>query len=95
MRDRFDFEQQLINTWGILDEIKELDKNVLEGKLDGSKMTLDEIANFLAGLESIYSMKFEQLWHDFENVFMDIVRENKILVDEIISLRQQLIAKDE
>jgi hypothetical protein len=95
MRDRFDFEQQLINTWNIIEEIKELDKNVLEGKLDGSKMTLDEIANYLAGLESIYGMKFEQLWHDFENVFMDIVRENKILVDEVKELRQQLIAKDE
>ena len=94
MRDRFDFEQQLINTWGILDEIKALDKNVLEGKLDGSKMTLDEIANYLAGIESIYGMKFELLWHDFENVFMDIVRENKVVADEIISLRQQLIAKD-
>ena len=94
MRDRFDFEQQIINTWSVIDEIKLLNKNVLEGKIDGVKMTPDEISNYLCGIESIYGMKFEQLWHDFETVFMDIVRENKILADEVVSLRQQLIAKD-
>ena len=89
MRDRFDFEQQLLNTWNIIEEVKELNKIVLEGKLNGGPMTTDEISNYLLGIETIYSHKFEQLWNDFENVFMDVVRENKILVEEYNELEKR------
>ena len=89
MRDRFDFEQQLLNTWNIIEEIKALNTYVLEGKLNGGPMTTDEVSNYLMGIETIYSHKFEQLWHDFENVFMDVVRENKILVEEYNALEKR------
>jgi hypothetical protein len=94
MRDRFDFEQQIMHCWNMVEETKILNQLVLEGKIEGGRMTMDEISNYLLGMESIYQHKFEQLWHDFENVFMDIVRENKILTEECTALRQQLIAKD-
>jgi hypothetical protein len=94
MRDRFDFEQQIMHFWNVIEEIKALNKLVLEGKIEGGKMSLDDISNYLLGMESIYQHKFEQLFNDFENVFYGVIRENKILSDEVVSLRQQLIAKD-
>ena len=94
MRDRFDFEQQIMHCWNVIEEIKALNKLVLEGKIEGGKMSLDDISNYLLGMESIYQHKFEQLFNDFENVFSGVIKENKILSDEVVSLRQQLIAKD-
>ena len=76
MKDRFDFEQALLDCWKITDDLKLLSKNVLEGKTDGTNMTTDEISNYIFGLENIYNLKFETLWHGFETVIMDIVREN-------------------
>ena len=90
MRDRFDFEQQLLNTWNIIEEVKALNVYVLEGKLNGGEMTTDEVSNYLMGIETIYTHKFEQLWHDFENVFMDVVRENKILKQEYQELEERM-----
>jgi hypothetical protein len=90
MRDRFDFEQQLMSCWNITDEIDLLNKSVLEGKVGGGEMTKDEISNYLLGLSTIYSHKFNQLWEDFEMVLMPIVRENKMLSEEVTALYKQL-----
>ena len=87
-RDRFDFEQQLMHCWGVIEDIKELNECVLE-----KDVTNDFISNYLLGLETIYGVKFDQLWHDFENVLMPIVRENRILTDEVSALRAQLQEK--
>lgn len=88
--DRFDFEQQLISCWSIIDEIKLLNQNVLEGKVDGGKLTNDEISNYLLGLSTIYDFKFNKLWDMFEGVIMPIVRENKMLNEECVALIQQI-----
>jgi hypothetical protein len=82
MRDRFNFEQQLIQCWGVVDEIGNLNKLVLEGKVEGGELTKDDISNYLSGLETIYQHKFHQLWDDFETIFMAMVRENKKLKKE-------------
>jgi hypothetical protein len=65
MSDRFDLEQQIFECWKIIDDIKLLDKNVLEGKIEGGSLTQDEISNYLLGLETIYELKFEQLFATF------------------------------
>lgn len=65
MSDRFDLEQQILDCWKIIDDIKLLDKNVLEGKIEGGNMTTDEISNYLLGLESIYNLKFQQMFDTF------------------------------
>ena len=65
MSDRFDLEQQIIECWKIVDDIKLLDKNVLEGKIEGGSLTNDEISNYLLGLESIYDLKFQQMFATF------------------------------
>lgn len=74
MSDRFDLEQQILDCWKIIDDIKLLDKNVLEGKIEGGNLTNDEISNFLLGLESIYELKFHQMF----DTFGSLIREKKI-----------------
>jgi len=68
MTDRFDLEQQIMNCWNIIEDIKLLDKNVLEGKIEGGEMTNDEISNYLLGLETIYDLKFTQLFDTFSTL---------------------------
>jgi hypothetical protein len=65
MSDRFDLEQQILDCWKIVDDINLLGKNVLEGKIEGGSLTHDEISNYLLGLESIYELKFQQMFDTF------------------------------
>lgn len=68
MTDRFDLEQQIMACWNIVEDIQLLNKGVLEGRPDSSAMTQDEISNYLLGLESIYSLKFEQMFDTFSTL---------------------------
>jgi hypothetical protein len=74
MTDRFDLEQQIMNCWNIIEEIKLLNTYVLEGKTDGGEMTQDDISNYLLGLETIYHLKFDQMF----NTFSTLVHDKKI-----------------
>jgi hypothetical protein len=63
MTDRFDLEQQIMNCWHIIDDVKILNEYVLE-----SDLTKDQISNALLGLEEIYQMKFDKLFRTFEEL---------------------------
>jgi hypothetical protein len=58
---QFDLEQQIMNCWGVVDDIQGLLK--LE---DLRSMTEDEHQNYLLGLATIYQVKFELLQNLFE-----------------------------
>lgn len=78
-RDRFDLEQDIMNCWSVVDDIKELHRCML----DRRKMTDDEVSNYLLGIETIYQVKFERLFETFEmlirkNAFNDRVQEEVI-----------------
>lgn len=62
--NRFDFEQQLLECWGVTKDIKTLCEAVCDRS---PAMTEDEIANVLIGLEALYELKFDKLWHMFES----------------------------
>ena len=64
MSDRFDLEQNILDCWKITDDIE----LVCEYVLNDEKLDRDKIANALLGLQTIYSMKFEKTWTNFENV---------------------------
>jgi hypothetical protein len=68
MTDRFDLEQQIMNCWNIIEDIKLLNIYVLEGKPDGGEMTTDEVSNYLLGLETIYGLKFDQTFNTFSTL---------------------------
>lgn len=61
-RTRFDLEQDIMNCWSVVDDVKELSRCML----DRRKMTEDEISNYLLGIETIYQVKFERLFETFE-----------------------------
>ncbi len=78
-RNRFDLEQDIMNCWSVVDDIKELNRCML----DRRKVTDDEVSNYLLGLETIYQVKFERLFETFEmlirkNAFNDRVQEEVI-----------------
>ena len=85
MSDRFDFEQQIQKCWLITDDLYDLSEAVLERDLSH-----DTITNVLFGLKEIYEIRFNTLWELFEDVHMNLVRENKMLNEECAALREQL-----
>ena len=69
MKNRFDFEQEIMGVWNIIEELKVLHEGVLERDL-----TRDQISNILLGLGEIYQLRFEVLFDTFETM----VSEGKI-----------------
>lgn len=67
--NRFDLEENIMRCWNITDDIDLLYENVME-----SDMTKDDIANALLGMKTMYEMKFNKLWNNFET----LIRENKL-----------------
>jgi len=85
MSDRFDFEQQIQKCWLVTDDIYDLSEAILERDLSH-----DQITNVLFGLKEINEIRFNKLWELFEDVFMNLVREHKMLEQECAALREQL-----
>jgi hypothetical protein len=66
MKDRFDLEQDIMNCWGITDDLQLLLRLVDEGKYDSlSPSDTDDLANILMGLCHVYGMKFNRLFDTF------------------------------
>lgn len=61
MSDRFDLEQQILQTWRITEDLHDL----LEAF---DTMSHDERYNYLIGVQTIYDTKFEKLWSIFEDL---------------------------
>ncbi len=59
---RFDMEQQLLDCWGITDDLDLLMEGVLERDL-----TKDQVSNILLGMKELYELKFSKLWESFED----------------------------
>lgn len=63
---RFDFEQQLMDCWGMVDDLKVLNEAMLE-----TNLTTDQISNILVGLEQLYGLKFDKTFRTFEQLIRD------------------------
>ena len=63
MKNRFDFEQEIMGVWNIIEELKVLHEGVLERDL-----TNDQISNILSGMTELYQMKFEIVFEAFEQL---------------------------
>lgn len=62
-KERFDLEQQIMDCWGVCEDIKSIYK-----MNDIRQMSEDELMNAMIGLETIYQMKFEILFDMFEKM---------------------------
>ena len=69
---QFDLEQQIMDCWGIVDDIKCLSK--IE---EIRSMTQDERQNYMLGLETIYQAKFEILFDLFEKFIKEYYERTK------------------
>ena len=58
---QFDVEQGILNCWMVTDDIK-----LIYEHIGNQGMTEDQIMNALIGLETLYQMKFDKLFNDFE-----------------------------
>ena len=63
MKNRFDFEQEIMGVWNIIEDLKVLHEGVLERDL-----TSDQVSNILSGMTELYQMKFEILFETFEQL---------------------------
>lgn len=69
-----DLEQQIMNCWGVVDDIDMLYKHFGDHpKFEGrwSAEAEDEIMNLMIGLKSIYQLKFQNMWECFEDVLQE------------------------
>jgi len=74
MTDKFDFEEDMMNCWHVVDDIKQLAAMVSDR--NASK---EDIANVLLGLQVLYNDRFIQLMAGFEAVEIhDMSGQNKI-----------------
>lgn len=67
MADRFDFEQQIMKCWNMVDDVDQLYGQIMES----DHLNKDEIANYLLGLKTIYNLKFDTLFNQFEQLIRE------------------------
>lgn len=70
--NRFNFEQQIMDCWHVVDDVKTVSKYVMDAPLEAGRE--DKIANMLIGIEALYQAKFEELFRLFE----EGIKEEKI-----------------
>jgi hypothetical protein len=64
--DRFDLEQAIMAAWGTCEDIDLIYHNT--DNLDLNAEDCDNIQNQLLGLKSITELRFEKVWHIFEEL---------------------------
>lgn len=89
MNDRFDFEQQIQKCWMVTDDIREVAEFISE--YPQADFTKDRVLNALNGMAELYELKFNKLWDLFEDVHMNLVRDEKMAREDADALREQLI----
>jgi hypothetical protein len=64
--DRFTLEEQVMQCWGVTDDIDTLTEGVIEHDL-----TKDQISNILIGMKDLYQIRFETLQHTMETLISE------------------------
>lgn len=57
---RFELEQAIMDCWHVVDDIKTVCAR-------SDRMSQDELMNVLIGIHTLYQMKFEDLFEQFED----------------------------
>lgn len=59
--DRFEFEQEIMACWNVIDDLK-----LLSTSLSGHDFNKEHTIEVLNGIRILYAMKFEKLFDTFE-----------------------------
>ena len=98
MKDKFDFEEDMMNCWHVVDDIKQLAAMVTD-----RNASTDNIAKVLLGLQVLYNDRFTQLmdgfmfvqnnidtsWVESERTRKDNTVTNE-MIDQYIILKQEI-----
>jgi hypothetical protein len=70
MSEITDLEQSIMKCWSVVDDIDEVYKFIGDDEFFQGidPKHADKIANLLLGLNSLYEVKFNSMWNDFEAV---------------------------
>lgn len=63
MKTRFDLEQEIMNCWNIVDDLK-----IVRHALMEESASTDRIDNMLLGLSELYQSKFDIMFQTFESL---------------------------
>lgn len=61
---RFELEQQLIDCWGVCDDLE----TIFAGTYEQDVIDKDKLANMLLGMKELYQLKFEKCFATFETL---------------------------
>jgi hypothetical protein len=64
----FDLEQSILQCWNVCDDLDLLYSQTMERS---TPLTQDEMANILLGMKSLYYMKFQKCFEEFESFCSD------------------------
>jgi hypothetical protein len=64
----FDFEQSILQCWNVCDDLDLLYSQTMERS---TPLTQDEMANILLGMQSLYQLKFQKCFAEFESFCSD------------------------
>lgn len=62
--DIFDFEQQIMECWNVTKDIDTVYRSLYEQPVIDN----DQFGNAMLGLHTLYEMKFNELWNQFEKL---------------------------
>ncbi len=66
MNKQFELEQQILDCWGVTDDLDILFEAVLDAQL-----SRDKIANIVLGMKDLYNLKFEKTFNTFEELISE------------------------
>ena len=71
IRSLYALEEKIMAVWGVVDDIK-----LLAETQSNRKMSEDELQNFLLGMQTVYNVKFESLFSEYEKLLAEGYRNN-------------------
>ena len=86
--DRFDFEQDMFECWHVMNDIKQLYEMVSD-----RNPSIDDIANVLLGMQTLYQDRFEQLMTSFEQLIVTTNTDASIATDKYEKMYDELLTK--
>lgn len=72
MKDQFDLEQQILDCWGICEDLDTLFEGICN-----TNMTQDQISNVVLGMAELYRLKFERCFNTFEDLIHEFYNSKK------------------
>ena len=87
-KGRFDFEQDIFNCWRVVDDIKQLYEMVSD-----RNPSIDDIANVLLGMQTLYHDRFDQLMTSYEQLIITTNTDASIAADKYEKMYDELLIK--